>query len=124
MYLLIDNSLDDKIIVHDCLDTVWAQHDFNRDEQGLLVIVNELLLDEGKKLADLRGLAVVVGKGKFTATRIAVTLVNTLAYALKIPVLAVDDWSENIQKDIQASPIGQYVSAQYSAPANIGSGKK
>lgn len=124
MYLLIDNSPDDKVVIHYYLDSVWTQRDFNRDEQGLLVIVNKLILDDGKKLADLRGLAVVVGKGKFTATRIAVTLVNTLAYALKIPVLAVGGWSENIQKDIQASPIGQYISAQYSAPANIGGGKK
>lgn len=122
MYLLIDNSSNDKILVHYCLDTKWAQREFNKDND-LLVSIDQLLSDDAKQLSDLRGLAVVVGKGKFTATRIAVTVVNTLSYALQIPVLAVGDWYENLIKDIQASPVGQYVSAQYSAPANIGGGK-
>jgi len=124
MYLLIDNSLNDKIIFHYCLDTIWVQREFVRDEKSLLEVMNELLLSENKQISDLRGLATIIGKGKFTATRIAVTLVNTLAYSLKIPVVAVENWSQDLLKNIQASPIGQYVSAQYSAPANIGGGNK
>lgn len=123
MYLLFDNSTNDKIFIYYCLDTKWVQREFNKDGQELIAAVNQLLLDEDKRLSDLRGLAVVVSKGKFTATRIAVTVANTLAYALQIPVLAVNDWYEDLIKDIQASPVGQYVSAQYSAPANIGGGK-
>ncbi len=122
MYLLIDNSSNDKILFHYCLDTKWTQREFGKDSD-LLVSVDQLLSNEGRQLSDLRGLAVVVGKGKFTATRIAVTVVNTLSYALQIPVLAVEDWYKNLIKDIQASPIGQYASAQYSAPANIGGSK-
>ncbi|MFA6423748.1 MAG: hypothetical protein WCV83_00345 [Candidatus Magasanikbacteria bacterium] len=120
MYLLIDNSLDDKVVFHYCLDTKWVQREFDRTEQIILGLLEQLLLEENKQLSDLRGLAVVVGKGKFTATRIAVTIANTLAYSLQIPVVAVDGWTENLKKNIQASPVGQYVSAQYSAPANIG----
>ena len=122
MYLLVDNSANDKIFVHYYLNTKWIQCKFDKNKD-LLEIVDQLLLDESKQLTDLRGLAVVVSKGKFTATRIAVTVVNTLSYALQIPVLAVTDWYEDLIKDIQASPVGQYVSAQYSAPANIGGGK-
>ena len=122
MYLLVDNSANDNIFVHYYLNTKWIQCEFDKNKD-LLEIVDQLLLDESKQLADLRGLAVVVSKGKFTATRIAVTVVNTLSYALQIPVLAVTDWYEDLIKDIQASPVGQYVSAQYSAPANIGGGK-
>lgn len=124
MYLLIDNSPNDKIILHYSLDTDWVQCEYMRDERSLLEIIEQLMLSEQKKLSDLKGLATVVGKGKFTATRIATTLVNTLSFALKIPVLAVEDFYPNIIKDIQASPIGQYVSAQYSAPANIGGVKQ
>jgi tRNA A37 threonylcarbamoyladenosine modification protein TsaB len=124
MYLLIDNSLNDKIILHCCLNTDWVQCEFDRDERSLLEIVEQLLLSKNKKLSDLQGLATIVGKGKFTATRIATTLANTLSFALKIPVLAVEDFYPNIIKDIQASPVGQYVSAQYSAPANIGGVKQ
>lgn len=124
MYLLIDNSFNDKIIFHYCLDTDWVQYEFVRDDRNLLLLLDQLLVDQSKKLTDLQGLATVVGKGKFTATRIATTLSNTLSFALKIPVLAVEDFYPNIIKDIQASPIGQYVSAQYSAPANIGGVKQ
>lgn len=124
MYLLIDNSFNDKIIFHYCLDTDWVQYEYIRDDRNLLLLINQLLIDQSKKLTDLQGLATVVGKGKFTATRIATTLANTLSFALKIPVLAVEDFYPNIIKDIQASPIGQYVSAQYSAPANIGGVKQ
>lgn len=122
MYLLIDNSSNDKILVHYCVDTKWVQREFDKDND-LLVSIDQLLLDHAKRLSDLRGLAVVVGKGKFTATRIAVTVANTLSYALQIQVLAVDGWYEDLIKDIQASPVGQYVSAAYSAPANIGGSK-
>lgn len=120
MYLLIDNSPNDKIILHYCLNTDWVQREYDRDEKSLLEVVELLFVSENKKMSDLRGLAVVVGKGKFTATRIATTTINALSFALKIPVLAVAEWYPDIIKDIQVSPIGQYVSAQYSAPANIG----
>lgn len=123
MYLLIDNSSNDKIIFHFCLNTDWVQREFVRDDRDLLEVVDQLLIEEKKQLTDLRGLSTIVGKGKFTATRVAATLVNTLAYALKIPVLGVDDFYPSLEKDIRSQPFGQYVSAQYSAPANIG-GKK
>ncbi|EKD43335.1 MAG: hypothetical protein ACD_72C00333G0002 [uncultured bacterium] len=124
MYLLIDNSPNDKIVLYYCLDTDWIQSQYERDNRSLMEIVENLLLSINKKLPDLQGLAVVVGKGKFTATRIATTLVNTLSFALKIPVVAVDDFNPNLIKEIKASPVGQYVSAQYSAPANIGGVKQ
>lgn len=123
MYLFLDNSEDQKIVFKYCLDTIWVQCEFG-SEVSVTKALHQLLLQENKQLSDLRGLAVRVGVGRFTATRIAVTVVNTLAYAQQIPVLAVDDWSLDLIKKIQATPLGQYVSARYSAPANIGGSKK
>jgi len=123
MYLLIDNSDNDKTILHFYVNNIWSQRELVNDTGGLLINLMNFLKEEKKQLSDLHGLAVVVGRGRFTATRVAVTLVNTLAYALKIPVLAVDAWHQNLAEDFQSAVIGKYVSALYSAPANIG-GKK
>ncbi len=123
MYLFLDNSQDQKIIFKYCLDTIWVQHEFASDG-SVLSSLDRLLSQENKQLSTLRGLAVRVGVGKFTATRIATTMFNALAYTLQIPVLAVDDWSLDLLKKIQTVPIGQYVNARYSAPANIGGSKK
>lgn len=120
MYILIDNSQDEKIVFHFYLNTIWSQREFTDTTRDLLVHFVEFLSQEKKQLSDLRGLAVVVGQGKFTATRIATTVANTLAYVLKIPVLAVDGWYEELVGDIIAAPLGTYISARYSAPANIG----
>ena len=123
MYLVIDNSLNEKIIFHTSLNTKWVQHDFDRTDKGLLSLVDDLLKKMEIGLSDLQGIAVVVGVGKFTATRIATTVANTLALTLKIPVLGVEAFSDNIGSRLAQTPVGIYISAQYSAPANIG-GKK
>lgn len=120
MYILIDNSQDEKIVFHFYLNTIWSQREFVDTTRDLLAHLTEFLAQEKKQLSDLRGLAVVVGQGKFTATRIATTVANTLAYVLKIPILAVDSWYEELVGDIIAVPLGTYISARYSAPANIG----
>ena len=123
MYFLIDNSQDEKTTFHFCLNTIWSQKEFFNNDRDLLENLMTSLSDQKKQLSDLRGLAIVVGKGKFTATRIAATLANSLAYALKIPVLAIEDWYENLANDIKATPVGIYARARYSAPANIGKSK-
>ncbi len=123
MYLLIDNSTDQQVVFHYYLDTKWVQADFSLDKISLIEALDGLLTKKKKTLKDLHGLAVVVGKGRFTATRVATTLANTLAYALVVPVLAVDSWYENLNNDLAAAPRGVYISAKYSAPANIGGQK-
>jgi tRNA A37 threonylcarbamoyladenosine modification protein TsaB len=120
MYILIDNSQDKKIVFHFYLNTIWSQREFTDTNRDLLVHLVEFLSQEKKQLSDLRGLAVVVGRGKFTATRVATTMANTLSYVFKIPVLAVNGWYEKLVDDIMAVPVGAYISARYSAPANIG----
>ena len=123
MYLVIDNSLNDQIVFHTCLNTKWVQHNIERTEKGLLDLIDGLLKELKLGLSDLQGIAVVVGAGKFTATRIATTIANTLALTLKIPVLGVNEFNENLASQLATTSVGIYISALYSAPANIG-GKK
>jgi len=119
MYLLLDNSNNDKII--------WTTGDNEIFEfssaSGVLAGLDQLLKKKKTSLADIEGLAVVVSKGRFTGARIAVTVVNTLAFALGISTLAVKDDSKDWVNKLRVRPVGQYVSAQYSAPANIGKTK-
>lgn len=123
MYLLIDNSVDDKVVLQYCLDTNWVQVEFSTEGKSLLELLDGFLKNLNKLVSDIKGIAVVVGKGRFTATRVATTMVNALAYTNSIPVLAVDGWYEELRADLLSAPSGIYISAKYSAPANIGKKK-
>lgn len=120
MYLYIDNSKDENIEISYSLNTTWVQQTFSSGEFILLQAIEKVLADQNMKSADLKGLAVVVGKGRFTATRVAATVANTLAYALKIPVLAVNEMTSDLLDKLKSATPGIYISAQYSGEANIG----
>lgn len=126
MYILIDNSTDERIFFHYCLNTKWVQRLFKPVQDGqLLSCLDQLLSELGVKKEQLRGLAVRVGQGRFTSTRVAVTMANTLALANQIPVVGVTSSdTTNLKELIKNTPVGQYVSAKYSGEAKIGINKK
>ncbi|MDB5052192.1 MAG: hypothetical protein JWM44_242 [Bacilli bacterium] len=55
----------------------------------LMPMMEELLLSLNMRFADLSAFAVGVGPGSYTGVRIGVTAVKTLAWALKLPVIAI-----------------------------------
>lgn len=124
MYLFIDNSDDEKIVLKLLMNNIWVQADFLVNEYPLLVAVDRFLVEQNVVLLSIKGLAVLVGKGRFTATRIAVTVANALALALAVPVVGVKVFIENMSSQIGQTPIGRLVSAEYSGLANIGTKKK
>ena len=126
MYLLIDNSEMEKINFYYRLNTKWVQAIFETDKKkSLLGAIDKLFKKLGVKPSDLQGIAVVMGKGGFTAARIAATVANTLAYALGIPVAAVDSADADIvDSAISRAQAGRYISAKYSGEAHIGKKKK
>lgn len=127
MYLVIDNTAGEKLVFFISEDgRDWAEEDFSVDgEGGLLKGIKNVLEKKGKNLVDLNGLAVRVGKGRFTGTRIAVTVANTLAFSLKIPVMAIMEINlNNIVSELQKVPVGQYAHAIYSGEPRLGGGKK
>lgn len=122
MYLFIDNTSDLEIILKYYLNSVWTQKVFNGNEEGsLLKSIHQLLSEINQTPKDIKGIAVKVGQGRFTSTRVAITTANTLAYVLTIPVVSVSEFvDKDILEKIQDSPVGQYALASYSAEPNIG----
>ncbi|OGH68841.1 MAG: hypothetical protein A3I29_01570 [Candidatus Magasanikbacteria bacterium RIFCSPLOWO2_02_FULL_44_11] len=122
MYIAIDTGENERIVFRFFSGKDWQRFEYPyQNEDALLVGLNELLKQHQAKLADITGLAVRVGKGRFTATRVAITMANTLAFALRIPVISYTESSPaNLEKRLSETPSGQYAQAEYSAPASIG----
>lgn len=59
--------------------------------------IKNLLNEHGKELHDVAGIVIFKGPGSFTGLRIGVTVADTLAYALKIPIVGSSDpaWLKN-----------------------------
>lgn len=122
MYIAIDTAENDEIVFHFFSEGKWQSfsHPYT-SEDALLVGLSEVLNKAGSSLQQLTGLAVRVGVGRFTATRVAVTMANTLGYSLGIPVIAHEQASpEGLETVLAQTPVGQYAHASYSAPASVG----
>ena len=59
--------------------------------KGLLGQIEDLLADNETTISKLNGIVVFRGPGSFTGLRIGLTICNTLAYSLSIPIVGRDD---------------------------------
>ena len=127
MFLLIDPSLKDTIHLALFDELVFKEANIPGANREMLAAIDDFFTLEKFDKKNLKGITVVVGVGNFTSTRLATTIANTFGYVLRIPLLAItSDKISECQKyipDIIAQPIGQYISATYSAEANIGKKK-
>lgn len=124
MYLLINTSVKDVISLTLFKGNFVEQKNYSAANRDLLLSVESFLEVINLGVQDVEGIAVLVGVGAFTSTRIATTLANTWAYSQKIPVIAVGlTEAENLaaleQKLSQTEP-GILISATYSGEPNIG----
>jgi tRNA threonylcarbamoyladenosine biosynthesis protein TsaB len=79
-----------------------------RRHARMLVPEIKLLLErQAVQLSSLTGVAVSIGPGSFTGLRVGVVCAKTLAYALQIPILAVDTFQAIAvrQVDVQADEL-------------------
>lgn len=124
MYLLINTSAKDTISLTLFKGNFVEQKNYSAPNRDLLLSINTFLEENTLRVQDVEGLAVLVGVGAFTSTRIATTVANTWAYSQKIPVSAVGlEEVENLaaleQKLSQTLP-GILISATYSGEPNVG----
>ncbi len=108
-----------------CQDTeVWQAH--RQLAETIHRKIQELLERNGKSLQDVQGIACFQGPGSFTGLRIGLTVANTLAYALDIPIVAAqgDDWAEQAVKRLEAGETDRLALPFYGAEAHITPQKK
>lgn len=125
MYLFFDNSDPFTVTFYFKKQTVWQEYKVKRKlNEPLLITIDKFFETEKINKKKLLGLGVLVGKGSFTTTRAAVTVVNTLAYAWGIKAVAAKEFNPNILDDMfKKISRGQFVSALYSGEPNIGKAK-
>lgn len=94
--------------------------------RGLLGYVETELGKQGETFADLTGLGVFKGPGSFTGLRIGLTVLNTLADALHIPIVGTtgDDWQEQARTRLERGENDRIVLPLYGSDAHITSPRK
>jgi len=122
MFVFVDNSNREEVVFWYCLDGTWKEKKFIvKDNISLLYYFDKFLKNTKQKKENLRGMAVLIGKGSFTSTRIVVTFANTFGYSFGIPVLGVKEKElGKLEEKIKKVKVGQYISAKYSGEPNIG----
>lgn len=81
-------------------ETIWESNRILADT--LIVKIKELLTKKGKEFQDIEAIAVYKGPGSFTGLRIGLTLANTFAYSLKVPIIGKsgENWQKAALKSI------------------------
>lgn len=108
------------------------KEDFKVSE-NLLKLIDKLLKKNTINLNQLKGIIAVSGPGPFTSIRISAVVANTLAFALKIPVVGIPIKNKNISekelinlglKKLKQARIGDYIHPFYNQEPNITKAKR
>lgn len=80
-----------------------------------------LLQANGRTLHEIEGIACFRGPGSFTGLRIGLTVANTLAYGLNIPIVSSmgEDWLRNGLDRLASGANEQAALPEYGAPVHI-----
>jgi tRNA threonylcarbamoyladenosine biosynthesis protein TsaB len=87
--------------------------------------IDELLESQQKDLSEVRGIVVYKGPGSFTGLRIGISVANSLAYSMDIPIAAeTDEWIESgIRKLLEGKSVNQAM-PEYGSPVHVTQQKK
>lgn len=105
-------------------DTKQQRYEWLADRElakGLLQWMNEKLQENNKQLSDIRGIGVYIGPGSFTGLRIGLTVLNTLADGLSVPIVGVkgDDWKNIAIQRLTGGDNDRIVLPEYGSAVNI-----
>ena len=102
---------------------VWEAH--RRLAETINAKIANVLQSADKTINDIQGIIVYKGPGSFTGLRIGLSVANTIAYSLGIPIVAkTDDWIEAGIKDLAAGKTDKIAVPEYGAPVHITTQKK
>lgn len=123
MYLAIDMSQMRTIhlVLFDAKTHVEMQ--IEGKNADVLATIADFLKAQNRAPETLRGIAVVMGEGTFTSTRLAATVANTFQYVHQIPLLEIrsTDISDTskLVKEFETNGVHHFLSATYSGAPRI-----
>lgn len=93
---------------------------------GLLIQIETFLNENSTSFQNLSGLIIFRGPGSFTGLRIGVTVANTLADSLTIPIVGEigESWIKNGTARLDQKQNDQIVLPEYGSPPHITQAKK
>lgn len=93
---------------------------------GLLAYIERELKSQGKEFSDLSGIGVLKGPGSFTGLRIGITVLNTLADALRIPIVGEsgEQWQKVALDRLAQGENDKIILPFYGSEAHITSPRK
>ncbi|RYF28909.1 MAG: tRNA (adenosine(37)-N6)-threonylcarbamoyltransferase complex dimerization subunit type 1 TsaB [Chloroflexi bacterium] len=99
-------------------------HEWQADRElarGLLKYITSLLNEQDLHWSDVSGIGAFKGPGSFTGLRIGLTVVNTLADSLKIPIVGAigQTWSDDAIRRLDQGANDKIVLPEYGAAARI-----
>lgn len=123
MILLLDTSTP--VCKLTLLDGEWRYDDeWQADRtlaKGLLKYLQDQLAKNRKTFADISGIGVFEGPGSFTGLRIGLTVLNTMADSLAVPIVGAkeDDWQSRAVSDLESGKNDKIVLPFYGSEAHI-----
>jgi tRNA threonylcarbamoyladenosine biosynthesis protein TsaB len=123
MILLLDTSTP--VCKLTLLDGEWRYDDeWQADRtlaKGLLGYLQDQLAKNGKTFADISGIGVFEGPGSFTGLRIGLTVLNTMADSLAVPIVGAkgEDWQAQVVSDLESGKNDKIVLPFYGSEAHI-----
>lgn len=88
--------------------------------------IEAVLTQQNKKIEDVAGIVGFAGPGSFTGLRIGMTVANTIAYALYVPIVGAqgENWIETGITRLLAGEHDDIALPEYGAPVHITVQKK
>ena len=137
MILLLDTStsLCHLWLGRDADSLIYSQWQAERNlADGLLKFMSDALHQQNSTLHDITAIAIVTGPGSFTGLRIGITVCNTLADSMNVPIIGatkskdsdiVDrQWLINAMNRLENGENDRIVMPMYGSDAHITAPKK
>ena len=127
MILLLDTSTPTcRLTLVSDVETAYEWEAGRGLAKDLLGFFEESLAKSGATFQDITGLGVFRGPGSFTGLRIGITVMNTLAQSLLIPIVGEleEDWKTKALNRLKSQQNDQIVLPEYGGEAHITTPRK